>query len=89
MVLTPWGLPPLARATPAELRIRVPRKVLEIVLLFNGGQQVLAVGDDGAKLGVEKIDEETATDTINILLKYQSDITKAVKELSTADGVSV
>ncbi|MEM7142362.1 MAG: MoxR family ATPase [Actinomycetota bacterium] len=40
-------------------------------------------------LGVEKIDEQTATDTINILLKYQSDITKAVKELSTADGVSV
>ncbi len=40
-------------------------------------------------LGVEKIDERTATDTINILLKYQSDITKAVKELSTADGVTV
>ncbi len=40
-------------------------------------------------LGVEKIDEKTATDTINILLKYQSDITKAVKELSTADGVAV
>ena len=40
-------------------------------------------------LGVEKIDEETATNTINILLKYQSDINKAVKELSTADGVSV
>jgi MoxR-like ATPase len=40
-------------------------------------------------LGVEKIDEKTATDTINILLKYQSDITKAVKELSTADGVTV
>ena len=40
-------------------------------------------------LGVEKIDEKTATETINILLKYQSDITKAVKELSTADGVTV
>ena len=40
-------------------------------------------------LGVEKIDEQTATDTINILLKYQSDITKATKELATADGVSV
>ncbi len=39
-------------------------------------------------LGVEKIDEQTATDTINILLKYQSDITKATKELATADGVS-
>lgn len=32
-------------------------------------------------LGVEQIDAETATDTINILLKYQSDIAKAVKEL--------
>ena len=40
-------------------------------------------------LGVDKIDEETATETINILLKYQSDITKATKELATADGVSV
>ena len=39
-------------------------------------------------LGVEKIDEQTATDTINILLKYQSDISKATKELATADGVS-
>ena len=40
-------------------------------------------------LGVERIDEKTATDTINILLKYQSDITKAKKELATADGVTV
>ncbi|MFT5202185.1 MAG: MoxR-like ATPase [Candidatus Aldehydirespiratoraceae bacterium] len=40
-------------------------------------------------LGVEKIDEETATSTINVLLKYQSDIKKAVKELGTADGVTV
>jgi len=40
-------------------------------------------------LGVEKIDEQTATDTINVLLKYQSDIKKAVKELGTADGVTV
>jgi len=40
-------------------------------------------------LGVSKIDEQVATDTINVLLKYQSDIKKATKELSTADGVSV
>jgi len=40
-------------------------------------------------LGVEKIDEQTATETINVLLKYQSDIKKAVKELGTADGVTV
>ena len=39
-------------------------------------------------LGVEKIDEQTAASTINILLKYQSDITKALKELATADGVA-
>ena len=39
-------------------------------------------------LGVEKIDEQTASQTINILLKYQSDINKALKELATADGVS-
>ncbi len=40
-------------------------------------------------LGVEKIEEQTASDTLNILLKYQSDIKKAAKELVTADGVSV
>jgi MoxR-like ATPase len=34
-------------------------------------------------LGIKNVDAETATNTINILLKYQSDITKAVKELSS------
>jgi MoxR-like ATPase len=33
-------------------------------------------------LGVESVTEADAVDTINILLKYQSDIAKAVKELS-------
>jgi MoxR-like ATPase len=33
-------------------------------------------------LGVEKIDAETAIGTANILLKYQTDVAKAVKELS-------
>src|SRR3954453_6760307 len=33
-------------------------------------------------LGVEHVDEAQAADTINILLKYQSDIAKAAKELS-------
>ncbi len=32
-------------------------------------------------LGVNQIDAETARDTINILLKYQSDIAKALREL--------
>ena len=36
-------------------------------------------------LGVEKIDAEVATDTLNILLKYQTDIAKATKELATND----
>ena len=31
----------------------------------------------------ETVDAETATSTANILLKYQSDIAKAVKEFST------
>jgi MoxR-like ATPase len=35
-------------------------------------------------LGIENIDEEQARDTLHILLKYQSDITKAAKELATA-----
>jgi MoxR-like ATPase len=34
-------------------------------------------------LGVEHVDEATAIETVNILLKYQSDIAKAVKEFST------
>ena len=33
-------------------------------------------------LNIETIDEQTAKDTLNILLKYQTDITKAAKELS-------
>ncbi len=33
-------------------------------------------------LGVEHVDDKTATDTVNILLKYQSDIAKATKELN-------
>ena len=35
-------------------------------------------------LGIENIDAEQAKETLHILLKYQSDITKASKELSTA-----
>jgi len=34
-------------------------------------------------LGIETIDARVATDTLNILLKYQSDIAKAAKELAT------
>ncbi len=38
-------------------------------------------------LGVEQVDEETAAATLNILLKYQSDIARAAKELAAqADG---
>jgi len=33
-------------------------------------------------LGVEKVDAEVATSTANILLKYQTDVAKATKELS-------
>ena len=35
-------------------------------------------------LGIQEVDAEQAKDTLHILLKYQSDITKATKELSTA-----
>jgi len=37
-------------------------------------------------LGVESVTEADAADTINVLLKYQSDIAKAVKELSEDKG---
>jgi MoxR-like ATPase len=36
-------------------------------------------------LGIENVDAEAATGTVNILLKYQSDIAKAVKEFAS-DG---
>ena len=36
-------------------------------------------------LNIETIDEETAKETLNILLKFQTDITKAAKELSVDD----
>jgi MoxR-like ATPase len=37
-------------------------------------------------LNVEHVDAQIATDTVNVLLKYKSDITKAVKEFSTNSG---
>ncbi len=39
-------------------------------------------------LGIDRVDAATATSTANILLKYQSDITKAAKELEQSDAVS-
>jgi MoxR-like ATPase len=36
-------------------------------------------------LGIQTIDAQVATDTLNILLKYQTDIAKAAKELATND----
>ena len=40
-------------------------------------------------LGVERVDEQTAGDTLNILLKYQSDINRVAKELVGAGGLSI
>jgi MoxR-like ATPase len=37
-------------------------------------------------LGIQSVDAETATETLHILLKYQSDIEKAAKDLSTASA---
>jgi MoxR-like ATPase len=39
-------------------------------------------------LGVERVDAEMATDTANILLKYQSDIVKAAKEFDQDSSLS-
>ena len=38
-------------------------------------------------LGVQHIDADVAAETVNILLKYQSDIAKANKELATVEGI--
>ncbi|MGI9528639.1 MAG: AAA family ATPase [Acidimicrobiia bacterium] len=37
-------------------------------------------------LGIAELDDEVVTDTLHVLLKYQSDIDKATKELSLPDG---
>lgn len=39
-------------------------------------------------LGIDQIDADTATETVNILLKYQSDINKAIKEFAQSDEFS-
>ena len=39
--------------------------------------------DDVAVGGIEHIDEKDAIETVNILLKYRSDIEKAIKEFSS------
>ena len=36
-------------------------------------------------LNIDTIDEKIAKETLNILLKYQTDIAKATKELSVDD----
>ena len=39
-------------------------------------------------LGISKVDAQTATETVNILLKYRTDIEKAVKEFADSpDGL--
>jgi MoxR-like ATPase len=35
-------------------------------------------------LGIDTVDESTASDTLNILLKYRTDLAKAEKELAAA-----
>ncbi|RMH84165.1 MAG: MoxR family ATPase [Actinomyces sp.] len=39
-------------------------------------------------LGVERIDARTATETVNILLKYRSDIAKATKEFAGSEALA-
>jgi MoxR-like ATPase len=39
-------------------------------------------------LGIQSVDAETATETLHILLKYQSDIDKAAKDLSAASAAT-
>ena len=73
----------------AEQVARVVRSIRQIELKKSPSvSETLDWAKTLVLLGVEKIDEQTATETINILLKYQSDIKKAVKELATADGVT-
>ena len=73
----------------ADQVARVVRSIREIELKKHPSvSETLDWAKTLVLLGVEKIDEQTAASTINILLKYQSDINKALKELATADGVT-
>ena len=38
-------------------------------------------------LGISKVDADTATETVNILLKYRTDIEKAIKEFADSPDV--
>ena len=52
---------------------------------LTGTVQSVKLEDGLMILNIDTIDEQTAKETLNILLKYQTDIAKAVKELSVDD----
>jgi hypothetical protein len=39
-------------------------------------------------LGIQSVDADTATETLHILLKYQSDIEKAAKDLAGSSSTA-
>ena len=49
----------------------------------------IGLGGTLVHLGVDHIDAKTATDTVNILLKYRSDIEKTVKEFATDESLNI
>ena len=78
-----------ARASPTNLADQIARIVRSIRQLDLKKAPSVSETLDWARtlllLNIDTIDEKTAKETLHILLKYQTDIAKATKELSVED----
>ncbi len=66
----------------ADQVARIVRSLRQLELKKSSVSETLDWANTLMLLGVEQVDAETASSTANILLKYQSDIAKAVREFA-------
>ena len=67
----------------ADQVARIVRSVRQLDLKKHpSGSETLDWARTLVLLGIDKVDAQTATETVNILLKYRTDIDKAVKEFA-------
>jgi MoxR-like ATPase len=66
-------------ATVASIRTLALRKAPSVSESIDWARTLLA-------LGISELNAETATDTLNVLLKYQTDIEKVAVDLNTESG---
>ena len=67
----------------ADQVARIVRSVRQLALKQHPSvSETLAWARTLVLLGIDKVDAQTATETVNILLKYRTDIDKAVKEFA-------